>query len=72
MIFEAISPSKEKIKVVVEGDRITLLMTSVDGCIFDCCDNRPPETTTSSHPHTSCSDPEPMDSQADLHLASEQ
>ena len=43
LTLSAVSPSGDKIKVVVEGERLSLIMTSADGSSGSTCDNRPKE-----------------------------
>ena len=44
IVLENISPSGDKIKVVVEGDLVSLIMTSADGSCGSACDNRSKES----------------------------
>ena len=43
LTLSAASPSGDKVQVVVEGDLVSLIMTSADGQRGVACDNRPVE-----------------------------
>ena len=41
IVLEGASPSGDKIKVAVDGELVSLFMTSADGSRGSACDNRP-------------------------------